>query len=208
MARYTGAVCRLCRREQTKLFLKGEKCYTKCVLDNRPTPPGMAKPQRGKPSEYQVRLREKQKLRRMVSMTEQPFQRLMSLASRTKGNTAKTLIHLLETRLDNVVRRMGLATSLQTARQLVLHGHVRVNGKTVDVPSARVRTGDEIALAESMKDNVGVKLALEFADKKGHRPAFIEFDAAKLSGKIIREPSPEETAFTVNDRLIVEYYSR
>lgn len=208
MARYTGAVCRLCRREQTKLFLKGEKCYTKCTLDNRPTTPGMAKPQRGKPSEYQVRLREKQKLRRMAMMTERPFWRVMQHAAKSPGNSAKVLMQSLETRLDNIVRRLGLATSLNGARQLVMHGHVKVNGKAVDIPSYQVRVGDVVALNPRLKDNTGVKLALEFADKKLPRPPFLEFDAGELSGKLVREPAREECSFPVNDQLVIEYYSR
>ena len=208
MARYTGAVCRLCRREQTKLFLKGEKCYTKCVLDSRPTPPGMAKPQRGKPSEYQIRLREKQKLKRMMMMTETPLKKAMADASRSPGNSAAVLLSTLETRLDNVVRRLGFATSVNTARQLVRHGHVRVNGKAVNIPSFGVEVGQEISLAPGLKENVGVKLALEFADKKTNRPAYLAFDAEKLTGKLVREPGREESSFPVNDRLIVEYYSR
>lgn len=208
MARYTGAVCRLCRREQTKLFLKGEKCYTKCILDSRPTPPGMAKPQRGKPSEYQIRLREKQKLKRMLMMTETPLVKAMADASRSPGNSAAVLLAGLETRLDNIVRRLGFATSVNTARQLVRHGHIKVDGKTVDIPSYGVGVGQEVALNPKMKDNVGVKLALDFADKKTNRPAYLSYDAEKLSGKLVREPGREESSFPVNDRLIVEYYSR
>src|SRR5688500_1524099 len=208
MARYIGPVCRLCRREQTKLFLKGEKCYTKCVLDNRPTPPGMAKQQRGKPSEYAVRLREKQKLRRMVCMTETPFERLMAKATKAREKTGEALIRHLETRLDNIVRRIGFATSLNTARQLVLHGHVKVNGKPVNIPSFAVQIGDVVALNVKLKDNVGVKLALDHATRKTTRPAFIEFDEPQLSGKLVRPPAREETAYPVNDQLIVEYYSR
>ncbi|MBI5594986.1 MAG: 30S ribosomal protein S4 [Elusimicrobia bacterium] len=208
MARYTGAVCRLCRREQTKLFLKGEKCYTKCILDSRPTTPGMAKPQRGKPSEYQIRLREKQKLKRMMLMTETPLQRAMAEASRSPGNSAGMLLRTLELRLDNIVRRLGLATSVSTARQLVRHGHVRVDGKIVNIPSYTVKVGQEIQLEPGMKDNVGVKLALDFAEKKANRPAFVSFDSEKLIGKLVREPGREESSFPVNDRLIVEYYSR
>ncbi len=208
MARYTGAVCRLCRREQTKLFFQGEKCYTKCVLDTRPTPPGMAKPQRGKPSQYQIRLREKQKLKRMMMMTETPLVKAMADASRSPGNSAAVLLATLETLLDNIVRRLGFATSVNTARQLVSHGHVRINGKQVDIPSYGVRVGQEVSLNPAMKENVGVKLALEFAEKKTNRPAYLAFDAEKLSGKLIRQPGREESSFPVNDRLIVEYYSR
>jgi len=208
MSRYIGPVCRLCRREQTKLFLKGEKCYTKCVLENRPTPPGLAKPQRGKPSEYAIRLREKQKLRRMIAMTETPFKRLVARASKSKESTAQVLMGLLETRLDNIVRRLGLATSLATARQLVLHGHVKVNGKAINIPSYHVKVGDVIALSPKLKENVGVKLSLDHARRKSLRPSFVEFDEAVLSGKLLRDPAREETSFPVNDQLIVEYYSR
>ena len=208
MARYTGAVCRLCHREQTKLFLKGEKCYTKCVLDTRPTPPGNAKPQRGKPSQYQIRLREKQKLKRMMMMSEAPLQRAMAEASRSPGNSAAVLLQTLETRLDNVVRRLGFATSGNNARQLVRHGHIRVNGKTVDIPSFGVSVGEEISLDSKLRENTGVKLSLDFVTKKSNRPAYLSFDAEKLSGKLIREPGREESSFPVNDRLIVEYYSR
>lgn len=208
MARNTGPVCRQCRREQAKLFLKGEKCYTKCVLDQRPTPPGSAKPQRGKPSEYQKRLREKQKLRRMIAMTERPFRRLMEKAAKSSGKTAAALMQALETRLDNITRRLGFATSLNTARQLVVHGHVRVNGNCVTIASYRVRVGDVVALSPKVKDNMNVKLALEFADKKAERPSFLEFNLEELSGKLLREPTREETSFGVDDQLIVEYYSR
>lgn len=208
MARYTGPVCRLCRREQTKLFLKGEKCFTKCVLENRPAPPGVAKPQRGKPSEYAIRLREKQKLRRMIAMTETPFRRQMQIAARTPAKTSEVFLQALETRLDNIVRRLGIATSLNTARQLVLHGHIRVDGKAVNVPSARVRVGQVVSLAPGMKDNVGVKLSLELAQRKTNRPSYLEFDDAQLSGKMLRDPSREEAQFPVSDQLIVEYYSR
>jgi len=208
MARYTGAVCRLCRREQSKLFLKGEKCHIKCVLDNRPMPPGSAKPQRGKPSEYQKRLREKQKLRRMVQMTEGPFRRKMAKASRSRGNSSAVLLRSLETRLDNIVRRLGFSTSLRTARQLVQHGHVRVNGKTLDIPSYEVRVGDTVSLDPRLRENTGVKLSQEFSDRKAPRPPFLEYDAEKLSGKLIREPGKDESSFQINDLLIIEYYSR
>ena len=208
MARNTGPVCRMCRREQAKLFLKGEKCFTGCTLDKRPTPPGMARPQRGKPSEYKIRLREKQKLRQMIMMTERPFARMMEKAARTPGKTAEALMRNLEMRLDSVVRRLGFATSLSTARQLVLHGHVRVNGRWNNIPSYHVKVGDVIALNPKLKDNAAIKLALEFAEKKATRPAFLEFNGEDFSGKLLREPAREEASFPVNDQLIVEYYSR
>jgi len=198
----------MCRREQTKLFLKGEKCYTKCVLDNRPMPPGNAKPQRGKPSEYQIRLREKQKLRRMISMTETPFRTMMERASRSRGNAAAELMIGLETRLDNIVRRSGFASSLSTARQLVQHRKIRVNGNRVNIPSYHVKEGDVVSLDQRMKDNPGVKLSLEFTEKRTIRPSYLEYDAENLAAKVARRPTREETSFTVNDQLIVEYYSR
>ncbi|MBI5243289.1 MAG: 30S ribosomal protein S4 [Elusimicrobia bacterium] len=208
MARYHGPVCRLCRREQMKLFLKGEKCYTKCVLERRPTPPGMAKPQRGKPSEYAIRLREKQRLKRMIAMTEGPFKIRMEKASKSPGMTGTVFLKRLELRLDNIVRRLGFATGINAARHLVLHGHVRVNGKPVNVSSVELKVGDVVELDPKMKENVGVKLALEHISRKGQRPSFVEFNEADISGKIVREPAREESSFAVNDQLIIEYYSR
>lgn len=208
MAKYVGPVCRLCRREQTKLFLKGEKCYTKCVLDKRATIPGMAKPQRSKPSEYMIRLREKQKLRRMALMTERPFARLAARASRSKGKTGEELLRYLELRLDNIVRRLGFAVSLKTARQLVLHGHVRVDGETVNIPSYAVRPGSVVSLNQKMKENVSVKLGLDYAERKSSRPAFVEFNPGELSGRLVRPPTREEVSFPVTEQLIVEHYSK
>jgi len=208
MARYVGPVCKLCRREQTKLFLKGEKCFTKCVLDKRATIPGMAKPQRGKPSEYMIRLREKQKLRRMVMMTERPFAHLVAKASHATGKTGEELLKYLEVRLDNVVRRLGLAVSLKAARQLVLHGHIKVNGRGINIPSHQLEPGDTVVLSPKVKDSVGVKLSLETAARKSTRPPFLEFNEAELSGKLLRWPTREETSFPVTEQLIVEHYSR
>lgn len=208
MARYVGPVCKLCRREQTKLFLKGEKCYTKCVLDKRSTIPGMAKPQRGKPSEYMIRLREKQKLRRLASITEKPFQHLVARASRSTGKTGEELLKYLELRLDNITRRLGFATSLKTARQLVLHGHIKVNGRGVNIPSYELRPGDSVSLSAKLRENVGVKLGLDYASRKSSRPAFLEFNEADLAGKVARLPAREEMSFPVTEQLIVEYYSK
>src|SRR5208282_1996019 len=157
MSRYTDAVCKLCRREQQKLFLKGDKCYTKCVLEKREGPPGMAKPQRGKPSAYSIRLREKQKLRRMIQMNERPFETKVAEASKAREASGDHLLRALELRLDNLVRRMGIATSLKTARQLVRHGHVKVGGKRVGIPSYNVRAGDTVALEQKYRENVGIK---------------------------------------------------
>ncbi len=208
MARYTDAVCKLCRREQQKLFLKGDKCYTKCVLEKRPGIPGMAKPQRGKPSAFSIRLREKQKLRRMIQMNERPFERAVTNASAAREESGAALLRGLELRLDNIVRRMGVATSIKTARQLVLHGHVKIGGKVVDIPSYPVKTGSVVSVNVKMKENVGVKLSLETAKKLSNRPAFLEFDETALSAKVLRIPERGETSFPINDQLIIEYYSR
>lgn len=208
MARYTDAVCKLCRREQQKLFLKGDKCYTKCVLEKRPGIPGMAKPQRGKPSAFSIRLREKQKLRRMIQMNERPFERTVGSASAAREESGAALLRGLELRLDNIVRRMGVATSIKTARQLVLHGHVKIGGKVVDIPSYPVKAGAVVSVNPKMKENVGVKLSLETAKKLSNRPAFLEFDETALSAKVLRIPERGETSFPINDQLIIEYYSR
>ncbi len=208
MARYTDAVCKLCRREQQKLFLKGDKCYTKCVLEKRPGIPGMAKPQRGKPSAFSIRLREKQKLRRMIQMNERPFERSVTNASAAREESGAALLRGLELRLDNIVRRMGVATSIKTARQLVLHGHVKVGGKVVDIPSYPVKPGALVSVNVKMKENVGVKLSLETSKKLNNRPAFLEFNEGELSAKVLRIPERTETSFPINDQLIIEYYSR
>ena len=208
MARYTDAVCKLCRREQQKLFLKGDKCYTKCVLEKRPGIPGVAKPQRGKPSAFSIRLREKQKLRRMIQMNERPFERAVTNASAARENSGDSLLRGLELRLDNIVRRMGVATSIKTARQLVMHGHVKIGGKVVDIPSYPVKPGTVVSVNVKMKENVGVKLSLETSKKLSNRPAFLEFDETALSAKVLRIPERGETSFPINDQLIIEYYSR
>ena len=208
MSRYTDAVCKLCRREQQKLFLKGDKCYTKCILEKRPGTPGMAKPQRGKPSAYAIRLREKQKLRRMIQMNERPFERKVVEASKAREASGDHLLRALELRLDNIVKRMGVSTSLKTARQLVKHGHVKIGGKQVNIPSYPVKAGQVISLSPKLKENVGVKLSLETAKKLNNRPSFIEFDETNLSAKVLRIPERSEMSFQINDQLIIEYYSR
>jgi small subunit ribosomal protein S4 len=206
--RYTGAVCKLCRREQTKLFLKGDKCQAKCTLDKRPMPPGAARPQRGKPSAFAVRLREKQKLRRLVSMAEKPFERLVVESGHAKESSGDHLLRALELRLDSVVRRIGLATSLKQARQLVRHGHVRVGGKRIGIPSYSVRVGDIVSLDPKYRGNVGIKLSLETAKRLNQRPSYMTFDEAEFSAKIVRLPERAEMSFPVNEQLIIEYYSK
>ena len=209
MARYTGPVCRLCRREGTKLFLKGEKCYTKCVLDKRPTPPGPPKKKlRGKVTEYAMRLREKQKLRRLVGMTETPFRRVFIKASASPTNTGEEFLRLLEVRLDNVVRRLGFSTSLKTARQMVLHGHIRVNGKSVNIPSFSVGLEDIVSIDPSMKENLSVKIGLQSSTRRSGRPSFLSFNEADMAGQLVRWPTRDEMTFPVQEHLIVEHYSK
>ncbi len=208
MSRYIQSVCKLCRREQTKLFLKGDKCYTKCVLERRPSPPGMAGPQRGKPSPYAIRLREKQKLRRMIGIAERPFQRLVAAASKSPEASGDHLLRSLEMRLDNIVRRGGLATSLNTARQLVLHNHVRVGERVVNIPSYHLRPGEVVALTPKLRENVGVKLSLDTAKRLNNRPSFLVFNEEELSVKVLRHPERAEMSFPVTEQLIIEYYSK
>ncbi|MBI4679013.1 MAG: 30S ribosomal protein S4 [Elusimicrobia bacterium] len=208
MSRYSGPSCKLCRRETVKLFLKGEKCSTKCTLDKRQTPPGAARPRRGKISEFALRLREKQKLRRMAGMNETSFGRRVAEALKSPESTGEALLRGLELRLDNVTRRLGFASSTKGARQLVRHGHVKVAGKVMSIPSYVVQAGDVVSLDPRLKDNTSVKLSLETAQKKSTRPAFLELDEAGLSGKVVRVPDRTEMSFPVNEQLIVEYYSR
>lgn len=208
MSKYTGSVCKLCRRAQTKLFLKGEKCYTKCVLDKRRSLPG---PQRGrakKPSEYALRLTEKQKLKRMAYMTEIPFELVFQRASKSKTQTGEELLKLLELRLDNVVRRLGFTLSLKTARQWVLHGHVRINGEPVNIPSYTLKLGDRVSLDPALKENPQFKQAQEALARQGNRPSFYELHPEQMEGKLLRHPTREEMSFPVQEQLVVEYYSK
>lgn len=210
MSRYIGPVCKLCRREGTKLFLKGEKCFTKCILDKRKEIPGQhGKSFRNKKlSEYSKRLREKQKLRRMISVGERPFRRYFAWASRQKGLTGENLLRLLETRLDNVTQRLGFTISKAAARQMVLHGHVLVNGKTVGVPSYQLRPGDTVTLKENARQNAFYQKWWEESQKNTNLPSWLERDAAQFSGKIKNWPLRDEMSFAVNEQLIVELYSK
>ncbi len=228
MARYTGPVCKLCRREGVKLFLKGERCYAKCPIDkgeHGALPPGQhAKRRANKPTEYGKRLREKQKARRISGVLERQFQRYFTVASHQKGNTGENLLRILETRLDNVVRRLGFAASLAGSRQIVRHGHVQVNGHRVDIPSCQVKPGDRVAVSVSMTTNVFVKKSLEKTIQRG-LPAWLEWDGdvagavkkagdtgtlegVTLAGKMRALPSREEMSYPVNEQFIVELYSK
>jgi small subunit ribosomal protein S4 len=210
MSRYIGPVCRLCRREGTKLFLKGEKCYNACVLEKgkHKSAPGMHTKQRVKVSEYGRRLREKQKTKRIAGLTEEQFRRYFQEAERMPGLTGENLLRMLETRLDNVIKRLGFAVSTPHARQLVLHGHVNVNDKRVDVASFAVQPGDKISLSEKAKQNAGVQQALQALQKRGPLPSWIEVNASHASGKVRSWPSRDEMSYPIDEQLIVELYSK
>lgn len=208
MARYTEAVCKLCRREGEKLYLKGERCYTpKCSVSKRAYAPGQHGQARKKISEYGIQLREKQKLRRVYGILEKQFSGYFSQADRRKGITGENLLQLLECRLDNVVYRLGLGASRKEARQLVRHGHFLVNGRKVNIPSFLVKTGDEISVKESSLGSVKIKGNLEDAGSRSI-PEWIEYNANNHTAKIKTLPNREQIDTQVKEHLIVELYSR
>lgn len=208
MARYTGPVCRLCRREGIKLYLKGERCYTdKCSVAKRSSPPGQHGVSRRKPTEYAVQLREKQKARRTYGVLEGQFRRYFEKAERIKGVTGENLLRLLERRLDNIVYRMGFSASRAEARQLVRHAHFTINGKKVNIPSYLVRDGDVIAVREASKSSPRFKELLEHGAGRAV-PQWISVEAENLRGTILRLPTREEIDAPVQEHLIVELYSR
>ena len=208
MGRYHDAVCRLCRREGMKLYLKGEKCYTdKCPVSKDTTPPGMHGPSRRKPSDFAVRLREKQRLRRFYGVFEAQFKRYVQDASRTKGVTGTQLLQILETRLDNLVYRLGLGASRKEARQLIVHGHVVVNNRRVTSPGYLAKAGATVAVAPGSRDLPKFK-ALAGQTPAHGLPAWLEFNAERLEGRVLTLPSREEIDAPVQEQLIVEYYSR
>ena len=210
MARYTGSVCRLCRREGTKLFLKGDRCYgPKCAVAARPnTIPGEhAQARQRKQSEYGMQLREKQKAKRTYGVLENQFHRYFIEADRQKGITGENLLVLLERRLDNVVYRVGFGASRPMARQLVMHGHIRVNGKKVDIPSIICKVGDTVALKDKSKGSEKFKALLETADT-AVTPKWLEIDLANVSAKMVAMPKREDVDFPFEEQLIVELYSK
>lgn len=208
MARYTDPVCRLCRREGVKLFLKGEKCFTpKCPVDRRPVPPGQHGVSRRKPSEYGLQLREKQKARRIYGLLEGQFRRTFDRAERMKGVTGENLLSLLERRLDNVVYRLGFGASRPEARQLVMHGHFTVNGRKVDIPSYTLNEGDVIEVRERSRSSPRFKQLAEAAASR-NTPDWLEQDAANMRGKVLRLPTREDIDAGIQEHLIVELYSR
>jgi small subunit ribosomal protein S4 len=208
VARYAGAVCRQCRREGLKLFLKGERCYTdKCAIERRNYPPGEHGQARPKFSEYSIQLREKQKLRRMYGVLEGQFRRYFQMADRGRGVTGETLLQLLERRLDNIVYRLGFATSRAEARQLVRHGHFRVNGRKVDVPSYLVRAGDTVMVRERSRQVARIGEALELAQRRGV-PEWLEITPEAFSGTVKALPQRSDLTMPINEKLVVELYSK
>ena len=208
MARYTGPVCRLCRREGTKLFLKGERCLTgKCAIDRRSTAPGQHGAANKKMREYGLQMREKQKTRRYYGVLEKQFVNYFEEADRKEGMTGENLICLLERRLDNVVYRMGFAASHKEARQLVLHGHFTVNGKKVNIPSLIIKAGDVIAVKEASRDSVKFKALAETA-ASANAPKWLEVKAEAMTATVLTLPAREDVDFDFNEQLIVELYSK
>ena len=205
MARYTDAVCRLCRREGMKLFLKGERCYTeKCAIEKRNFPPGQhGKTRKQKMQGYGIQLREKQKVKRIYGVLEDQFRRYFESADRTRGITGETLLQLLERRFDNVIYRLGLATSRAQARQLVRHGHFQVNGKKVDIPSYSLRSGDVVTIKATSQKAPTILHAIEEVKGRGI-PAWLSFDGA--AGKVVSLPTRDQINLPVQEQLIVELY--
>ena len=208
MAKYTDAKCRLCRREGGKLFLKGDKCYkTSCPFEKRPVAPGQHGADRKKVSEYGLQLREKQKAKRIYGLQEKQFHKYYTEAERIKGVTGTNMLIMLEERLDNVVYRMGIGVSRSQSRQLVNHGHITVNGKTVNIPSYAVKVGDVIAVKETKVDNKFFT-ELKAMKKPTNLPKWLDFDNTTLSGKILAKPQREDVDLVIAEHMIVELYSK
>ncbi|MGW8310236.1 MAG: 30S ribosomal protein S4 [Thiogranum sp.] len=208
MAKYVGPKCRQCRREGTKLFLKGEKCFTsKCSVENRSFPPGQHGQRRGRLSDYAAQLREKQKMRRIYGVLERQFRNYYKNAASRKGSTGENLLQMLESRLDNVVYRMGFAASRAEARQLVRHKGVTVNGVRVTIPSYQVQPNDDLAVADKSRNQLRVKSALELAEQRGFVD-WIDVDAKKMSGVFKARPERSDLPAEINEHLVVELYSK
>jgi len=208
MARYTDPVCRLCRREGAKLFLKGSRCYTKkCAFERRPTPPGQHGVRRRKVGEFGMQLREKQKVRRVYSVMERQFKNYVDAADARPGMTGENLLRMLELRLDNVVFRMGFATSRAQARQFVGHGHFSVNGRPTNIPSFQLKPGDRVEVRQSRTSRDPFKTAKETL--RSHQgPEWLSVDAATLAGTVAELPRRDQMPLDLNEQLVVEYYSR
>lgn len=208
MARYTGPSCRLCRRENLKLFLKGERCYTdKCAFERRQYPPGQHGQGRTKFSSYGEQLREKQKVKRVYGLLEKQFRLTFNRAARKRGVTGDNLIAILESRFDNMVYRLGFAASRNDARQLIRHGHFTVNGTKVNIPSSILKPGDVVQPREKSTKIEKIKESIETAKQRGV-PAWLEIDVEKFEGKVVALPKRDEITMPMNEQLIVELYSR
>jgi len=208
MARYTESVCRLCRREGMKLYLKGTRCYSKkCAFERRPSPPGQHGIRRRKVGDYGIQLREKQKVRRTYGVLERQFRNYFDSAENRPGVTGENLLRMLELRLDNAVFRMGLAPSRAAARQLVGHGHLAVNGRPTDIPSYQLKPGDRIEVRESRAGREPFRVVKETL-RSHQAPEWLSVDAAKLAGTVVELPRREQMPQDLNEQLVVEYYSR
>ena len=208
MARYTASVCRLCRREGMKLFLKGDRCFKdKCAIERRNYPPGQHGRRRSKLLGYGIQLREKQKVKRIYGLLERPFRLTFQRAERRKGITGANLLQELERRLDNVVYSLGFAASRAQARQLVRHGHVTVNGKKVTIPSFRVAKGNTIAIKEKSRTNEQIKASVDTARARGV-PGWLDLQPESFSGTVLELPTREEIKLPIQEQLIVELYSK
>ena len=208
MARYTASACRICRRENLKMYLKGDRCYTdKCAIERRPYPPGQHGQGRTKFSEYGVQLREKQKVKRMYGLLEAGFRHAYQNAAAAKGKTGENLLQKLELRLDNVVFRLGFADTRNEARQLVRHGHFKVNGRKVNIPSFEVKPGTVIEVAEKSRKMLRIAEALETVDRRGV-PQWIELDKKAMKGTVKSVPNREDLTMPIQEQLIVELYSK
>ncbi|MBW2621367.1 MAG: 30S ribosomal protein S4 [Deltaproteobacteria bacterium] len=208
MARYTGSVCRLCRRERMKLFLKGDRCYSdKCAVDRNSYPPGQHTRARMKVSDYGTQLREKQKVKRMYGLQEKQFRLQFFKAERQQGITGTNLLVLLERRLDNIVFRLGFVSSRQQARQLVTHRHFMVNGKNVNIPSYLVKVGDQVTLKEKSRKMPLVSEAIETVARRGI-PQWLELDRDNFTGNVTAYPVREDLTMPIEEQLIVELYSK
>jgi len=208
LARYTGSVCRLCRRETMKLYLKGDRCYSdKCALERRNYPPGQHGQRRGKFSDYGLQLREKQKIKRMYGLVEKQFKTYFKEADRQKGVTGTNFLVILERRLDNTVYRLGFANSRAQARQLVRHNHFLVNGKKVNIPSFLLRPSDVVTVREDSRQLPSISDALEAMQRRG-LPAWLELDKTKYEGIFKTIPTREEMNLPVQEQLVVEFYSK
>lgn len=208
MGRYSGPKCKICRREKVKLFLKGKRCSTKCILDRRSYPPGEHGQKPRKPTEYAVHLSEKQKLRSIYGLLERQFRNYFFKARKKKGVTGENLIRLLEARLDNIIFRLGFASTRNEARQMVTHGHVLVNDKKIDIPSYSVKIGDVVRMnGSSPKLLEKIKECLSLAAARG-LPSWLEVDETNLAGIVKSFPTREEVGLPIQEQLIVEFYSR